>query len=374
MQEAIRKRLKGKLDEVVFIELKKDIPIPGKEAVLKKNIPIPIPVKRLASRVKQNEYENLSVKEMTEGMAALVAIDPEFLHREYYKSLLMGLDENMTRILTGTAIKYAEENRLEDAFVFFETAIILDRSNLDAAYNKAKVSEALSRESSQEDMSKAWDNEAFSLMEKLTIDFKDFNLPYYHLGFHYANRGLYKKAELAWKHFIEVTDDENKIMEVQEMLIKIRDRIIFDEGYNEVLAGAFDTGLEKLLQLEEANPTWWNLLFFIALAYRNLGEIELAIEYFDRVINLKPGQAESLNELGLCHSALGNKSEAARFFKKALNMDPDNAEILCNNAMAQMEIGKIEIAESYLNRSMELDPNDPVTIACMNELNKFKNN
>jgi len=374
MQEAIRKRLRGKLDEVVFIELKKDIHIPGKEAVLRKNIPIPIPVKRLANRVTQNDYDDLSVKEMTEGMVAVVAIDPDFRHREYYKSLLMGLDEGMSRILTAIAIKHAEENRLEDAFVYFETAIILDASNLDAAYNKAKVCEALSRETVDTEMAMAWENEAFALMEKLTVDFADFNLPYYHLGFHYSNSGLYKKAELAWEHFIEGSDDENKIMEVQEMLIKIRDRIIFDEGYNEVLAGAFETGLEKLLKLEDENSSWWNLLFFIALAYRNLGKIETAIEYFERVIRIKPDQAESLNELGLCYSIIGNKSESARYFKKALNMDPENSEILCNNAMAQMEIGNMDLAETYLNSSMELNPNDPVTIACMDELKKFKNN
>ncbi len=374
MQEAIRKRLRGKLDEVVFIELKKDIHIPGKEAVLRKNIPIPIPVKRLANRVTQNDYDDLSVKEMTEGMVAVVAIDPDFRHREYYKSLLMGLDEGMSRILTAIAIKHAEENRLEDAFVYFETAIILDASNLDAAYNKAKVCEALSRETVDTEMAMAWENEAFALMEKLTVDFADFNLPYYHLGFHYSNSGLYKKAELAWEHFIEGSDDENKIMEVQEMLIKIRDRIIFDEGYNEVLAGAFETGLEKLLKLEDENSSWWNLLFFIALAYRNLGKIETAIEYFERVIRIKPDQAESLNELGLCYSIIGNKSESARYFKKALNMDPGNSEILCNNAMAQMEIGNMDLAETYLNSSMELNPNDPVTIACMDELKKFKNN
>ncbi len=374
MEEAIERRLKEKLDEIVFIELKKDITIPGKKTVLRKNVPMPIPVKKLSDRVSKGDYENLSVKEMMEGMVLLVAADPDFEHNPYYKGLMKGIDENMDRVITGSAIDYAENNRLEDAFVFFQTASLLNPSNLDAAYNKAKVCEALSREAQDGELSKAWEKEAFSLLEKLTVDFDDFQMPYYHLGFHYSNSGLYKKAQLAWQHFIENSDDENKIMEVQEMLIKISDRIIFDEGYNQVLAGAFETGLEKLLSIEENNSSWWNLLFFIALAYRNLGKLDEAVEYFEKVIRIKPDQAESLNELGLCHSALGNLSEAARYFKKALNMDRDNPEILCNNAMAQIEMGNIELAETYLNRSSELDPNDPVTLACMNELNKFKNN
>ncbi|PLX35081.1 MAG: hypothetical protein C0604_00510, partial [Clostridiales bacterium] len=368
------RRLEERLEEIVFIELKKDIAIPGKKAVLRKNIPMPIQVKKLSDRVSSGDYENLSVKEMVEGMVVLIAADPAFEHNPYYASLMKGIDENMDRVITGSAIELAENNRLEDAFAFFETATVLNPSNLDAAYNKAKVCEALSRETADRELAKAWEKEAFSLMEKLTVDFEDFSMPYYHLGFHYSNSGLYKKAQLSWEHFIENSDDENKIMEVQEMLIKISDRIIFDEGYNEVLSGAFETGLEKLLSIEEVNPSWWNLLFFIALAYRNLGRMDQAVEYFEKVIRIKPDQAESLNELGLCHSALGNLSEAARYFKKALNMDPENPEILCNNAMAQMEMGNMELAEKYLNRSSELDPNDPVTLACMNELNKFKNN
>ncbi len=374
MEEAVARRLKERLEEIVFIELKKDIAIPGKKAVLRKNIPMPIPVKKLSDRVSSGDYENLSVKEMVEGMVVLVAADPAFEHNPYYTSLMKGIDENMDRVITGSAIELAENNRLEDAFAFFETATVLNPSNLDAAYNKAKVCEALSRETADKELAKAWEKEAFTLMEKLTVDFEEFSMPYYHLGFHYSNSGLYKKAQLSWEHFIENSDDENKIMEVQEMLIKISDRIIFDEGYNEVLAGAFETGLEKLLSIEEVNPSWWNLLFFIALAYRNLGKMDQAVEYFEKVIRIKPDQAESLNELGLCHSALGNLSEAARYFKKALNMDPENSEILCNNAMAQMEMGNMELAEKYLNRSSELEPNDPVTLACMNELNKFKNN
>lgn len=374
MEEAVARRLKERLEEIVFIELKKDIAIPGEKAVLRKNIPMPIPVKKLSDRVSSGDYENLSVKEMVEGMVVLVAADPAFEHNPYYTSLMKGMDENMDRVITGSAIELAENNRLEDAFAFFETATVLNPSNLDAAYNKAKVCEALSRETADRELAKAWEKEAFTLMEKLTVDFEDFSMPYYHLGFHYSNSGLYKKAQLSWEHFIENSDDENKIMEVQEMLIKISDRIIFDEGYNEVLSGAFETGLEKLLSIEEVNPSWWNLLFFIALAYRNLGKMDQAVEYFEKVIRIKPDQAESLNELGLCHSALGNLSEAARYFKKALNMDAENPEILCNNAMAQMEMGNMELAEKYLNRSSELDPNDPVTLACMNELNKFKNN
>src|SRR6056297_37617 len=374
MEEAVARRLKEKLEEIVFIELKKDVAIPDKKALLRKNIPMPITVKKLSDRVSSGDYENLSVKEMVEGMALLVAADPDFEHNPYYKSLMKGIDENMDRVITGSAIELAENNRLEDAFAFFETAMILNPSNLDAAYNKAKVCEALSMETEDSELAEAWEKEAFTLMEKLTVDFEYFSMPYYHLGFHYSNKGLYKKAQLSWEHFIENSDDENKIMEVQEILIKMSDRIIFDEGYNEVLSGSFETGLEKLLSIEDVNPSWWNLLFFIALAYRNLGKIDQAVEYFEKVIRIKPDQAESLNELGLCHSALGNLSEAARYFKKALNMDPDNPEILCNNAMAQMEIGNIELAETYLNRSSELDPNDPVTIACINELNKFKNN
>ncbi|PLX34604.1 MAG: hypothetical protein C0604_01395, partial [Clostridiales bacterium] len=121
MEEAVARRLKERLEEIVFIELKKDIAIPGKKAVLRKNIPMPIPVKKLSDRVSSGDYENLSVKEMVEGMALLVAADPAFEHNPYYTSLMKGIDENMDRVITGSAIELAENNRLEDAFAFFET-------------------------------------------------------------------------------------------------------------------------------------------------------------------------------------------------------------------------------------------------------------
>lgn len=373
MDEKLKKHLKEKLNEIVFIELKKDIPLPGKSVLLKARIPMPIPVKKLADRVTRKDYEELSVMEMVEGMAYVAALDPDFKHLGYYRELLVGMDAHMDRMLAGRGIELAAENAFEEAFIYFEAALSLNRMNLDAAYNQAKTCESLASQTADKDLAQAWEELAFTRFERMTVDFDDFLLPYYHLGFHYANRNLYKKAHMAWEHFMSGSEDENKIMEVQENLLKIAFRVRFDEGTNEILGGAFKSGLEKLLPLETEYADWWNLLFFIGLAYRNLGDMENAVRYFENVVRIKPDQGDALNELGLCHSLMGNAGESARYFKKALNLDPDNPEILCNNAMARLALGDVDLADTYLRRSLELAPEDPVTLACMDELKKFKN-
>lgn len=374
MDERLLTRLRERLTELVFVELKKDIAVPGGDAVLKKGIPLPLPVENLADRVRGRNPEDLSVLEMVEGMARVLVLDPEFKHAAGYRRLLKTLSASMDRILVEKAIDLARRERLEEAFIEFEAALLLFPDNLDAAFNQAKVCEALSREESDRQLAEAWEEEALVRLERLSAGHEAFLPAYYHLGFHYANRNLYKKAEMVWERFLRESDDENKIMEVQGLLLKLRPRILFEEGYSAVLSGRFREGLEILLPLESEQEDWWNLHFFIGLAWRNLGDMEKAIEGFKRVVRIKPGQTDALNELGLCHSVLGDASEAARYFKKALNLDPENPEILCNLAMAQLSLGKVDLAETYLNQSVELAPEDPVTQACLVELKKFKNN
>ena len=51
-------------------------------------------------------------------------------------------------------------------------------------------------------------------------------------------------------------------------------KVEYEEGYTLVFQGKFEEGLEKLLPLEEKYGDWWNLLFMIGLAYKNMNEIK----------------------------------------------------------------------------------------------------
>ncbi len=159
--------------------------------------------------------------------------------------------------------------------------------------------------------------------------------------------------------------------EVQENIGKMDFKVQYEEGYNLVFQGRNEEGLEKLLPLEEDHSDWWNLLFMIGLAYKNMNEIETAKRYFEKILVIKPHQVDTMVELGLCEASTFNMEKAIEHFETAAKIKED-PEILCNLGMAYLNNGDLDDAVYYIERAYELDPQDEITIACLRELDKYR--
>nr|WP_252187763.1 tetratricopeptide repeat protein [Anaeromonas frigoriresistens] len=153
----------------------------------------------------------------------------------------------------------------------------------------------------------------------------------------------------------------------------MEDDVQYEQGYNLILTGKSQEGLEKLLPLTEDNGDWWNLLFIVGLGYRQLGNYNEAIRYFHKVLILKPNQVDALNEIGLCYANLGKFDEAISKFDKAIEMRPKEYQILCNRGMTYLQEGNIDKAETDIEKAFEMNPKDEITIACRKEIDKVKN-
>ena len=81
-----------------------------------------------------------------------------------------------------------------------------------------------------------------------------------------------------WEEAIKHGLDEDIIAEIQENIGKMDYKVQYEEGYSLVFQGKFEEGLDKLLlPLEEQYGDWWNLLFIIGIAYKNMGNDEIFI-------------------------------------------------------------------------------------------------
>ena len=167
--------------------------------------------------------------------------------------------------------------------------------------------------------------------------------------------------------------DEDIIAEIQENIGKMDYKVQYEEGYSLVFQGKFEEGLDKLLPLEEQYGDWWNLLFIIGIAYKNMGEMDRAIHYFDKILIIKPNQVDTLVELALCEASSFNMERAVELLEQAAKIKED-PEILCNLGMSYLNTGNIDDAIYYIERAYELNPEDEITIACMRELDNYRVN
>ena len=210
-------------------------------------------------------------------------------------------------------------------------------------------------------------------LEKIINMDENFALAYYHLGYHYYNQSQYIKAKVIWEEAMKLGLDEDIIAEIQENIGKMDYRVQYEEGYTLVFQGKFEEGLDKLLPLEEEYGDWWNLLFIIGIAYKNMGEMDKAILYFEKILIIKPKQVDTLVELALCEASSFNMDRAVELLEQAAKIKED-PEILCNLGMAYLNTGSIDDAIYYIERAYELNPEDEITISCMRELDNYRVN
>ncbi|MCX8031269.1 MAG: tetratricopeptide repeat protein [Thermodesulfovibrionales bacterium] len=103
-----------------------------------------------------------------------------------------------------------------------------------------------------------------------------------------------------------------------------------------------------------------NLLIDEAIRNQKQKKYDKAIEYYKKVISLKPDHVEALISLGICYFSLSKYKESIDAYQKALLYSGDyKHEILSKIATSYFGIGNYEKAIESYRKALELSPNNP---------------
>lgn len=100
-----------------------------------------------------------------------------------------------------------------------------------------------------------------------------------------------------------------------------------------------------------------------AVAYARSGQAKLAIDDFNRSIQLFPENAATYNNRGNLLLALGLPKEALRDFDRAILLSPSFSAAYANRAACNDKLGQSEEALRDYTRAIELMPQSPVPLA-----------
>lgn len=371
MLKRIEKYLKVYVEELMFIEIGDRITESKKDISFLKDVPIPVSVETIAHKIKEEGFEKVPFDAMVKGMIYTIGVDTGFKYNESYKKFLYLAHPDILNYILYHGVKLAEEEKYVDAIIHFRAALVLEKNNLNAMVNYGKCCSDIHDLSKDLEEKNAFKQEAFNIFESILDSHPDYPGAYYYLGYLSVNQKAYQKAKIYWEKFIKLTEDEDKKEEIMVKLAQIADYVTYEIGYTHIFNSQFTEGLELLLKLEERHKEWWNLLFFIGLAYRNLESIEEAIEYFKRVLTLRPSQTDTMNELGLCYTSILDFKAAEKYFKKAITLKEDH-EVLCNLAVVYMNTGEYDKAREALENAWDLCPDDPIVTQWMKKLDEIE--
>ena len=382
MKFKIDKYLLKKTEELAFITVKKEgeFHLDGYE-IPKEGLNVPIKNEVLVKGIKEKTAQDgLNSISIADAMIYIIGIDPEFRYNDEYKKFLTALEKKVNfnvRSYAGyMSRKYFELGETTDSLIYIKALVTLYPDDIEGLYNYAIVCQEVATSYQKDGDAKGMNAfllEAGEKLEKIINMDENFALAYYHLGYHYYNQSQYIKAKVIWEEAIKHGLDEDIIAEIQENIGKMDYKVQYEEGYSLVFQGKFEEGLDKLLPLEEQYGDWWNLLFIIGIAYKNMGEMDRAIHYFDKILIIKPNQVDTLVELALCEASSFNMERAVELLEQAAKIKED-PEILCNLGMAYLNTGNIDDAIYYIERAYELNPEDEISLACMRELDNYRVN
>lgn len=380
MNFKIEKYLLKKAEELAFITIKHDgeFRLEGYE-IPKNGLDVPIKNEVLVKGIKEKvAQERLNSMSIADAMIYIIGIDSKFKYNDEYKKFLEALEKKVnfdTRAYMGyMSRKLFDIGEYTDALIYLKALITLYPNDLDGMYHYAIVCQEVAKQYQKDSDNEAMNKfllEALNKLEGVIQIDENFSLAYYHLGYHYYNQGQYVKSKVIWEEALKLGLDADLVAEIQENIGKMDFKVQYEEGYSLVFQGRCEEGLEKLLPLEQDHSDWWNLLFMIGLAYKNMNEIEQAKKYFEKILIIKPHQVDAIVELALCEAAAYNMEKAIELFETAAKIKED-PEILCNLGMAYLNNGELDDAIYYIERAYELDPQDEITIACLRELDKYR--
>ncbi|SCI00005.1 MULTISPECIES: tetratricopeptide repeat protein [unclassified Romboutsia] len=380
MKFRIEKYLLKKADELAFITIKNDGDFKLQGYTLPSGgLDVPIKNEVLVKGIKENTaQEGINSMSIADAMIYIMGIDSNFKYNDEYRKFLKALEQNINLDLKAymgyMSRKYFEIGESTDSLIYLKALITMFPEDLEGMYHYAIVCQELAQQYQKDSDNDGMNNfllEALDKLEKVIDLDESFALAYYHLGYHYYNQGQYIKAKVIWEEALKLGLEDDLIAEVQENIGKMDFKVQYEEGYSLVFQGRNEEALEKLLPLEAEHSDWWNLLFMIGLAYKNMNEIEDAKSYFERILILKPHQVDTMVELGLCEAASYNLEKAIEHFSTAAKIKED-PEVLCNLGMAYLNNGELDEAIYYIERAYELDPQDEITVACLRELDNYR--
>lgn len=360
-----------KRNDISFITLKKGAAVSYKDKtyITGKELPVPVRVEKLLEDIsKQDEIDGIRLNNIIDGIIYILGTDKNFVYIQDYKEMFEVLDFGFAAYII-----YSINNDInaEDSVVYGRALINYEENEKTCfIYASCLEKAGMENHSKGNDKSSYFLEEANLYFEKC-LDYDDrFSLAYYKLGYYYKRKQQYVKAELTWQKHQELDDDDLRIEEIRNELLLLKPYVDYEKGYNLILKERPEEGLELLLPLVKDFGGWWNLLFFIGLAYRALGDYAIAETYFENVLKIDNVQKDALNELGLCKICRGKYVEAAELFSKLLALDPGKSEVFCNRAAAYLYNNQIDRAKEDIQTALKISPNDSVALSIKEELDR----
>ena len=154
-------------------------------------------------------------------------------------------------------------------------------------------------------------------------------------------------------------DDKASALEDLEKVFYLKPHItqIWDLMINlTVKNNNYAKAVSLLLEMIEFDPTHEKNYLLVTLYNQEIDDTTLAIENFEKILELRPNDAIIHMNLGLAFRRQNQSSKATKHFKKAILLKPDFAEAYNNMGITLSDQGKLQDAIEAYEKAISVKP------------------
>ena len=340
-------------ERLFYLDMKKPIEIGDKKY---ENLSLPIVREDFMQEIESGSFEEeISFQYFIKGMIFNISIDPDFMYCKTYKELLSYLIPNLDQYLFTQGLKELEYSK--DAIHYFRTNYILGtRMTLNSYYYVISLESLDEDEGGNTIETRRW------LLDDILEEDDKFGLAYYRMGLYDLREEDFENAFKSFTKAKEYLQKETKLPKTYVEKIEAEIDVKLEELNSDALLKKaveyLDQGklYESLSILKNLNQRMDSSIikYYLGYNYRNLQELNLAIEYYEEALDMNFKGVELYQDLSYCYFAIGEIQKAFRVLEGGLEEYKDEERLLYNRAALYANLGEytkaledIEILISY---------------------------
>jgi Tfp pilus assembly protein PilF/predicted RNA-binding Zn-ribbon protein involved in translation (DUF1610 family) len=120
------------------------------------------------------------------------------------------------------------------------------------------------------------------------------------------------------------------------------------------------SNLDMITDLENkvnANPDDKASTIQLANLLQDSGLYEKAIGYYKKYLEMEPGDANALVDMGICHYNLGDYQIAITEMENAIKFQPKHQLAHLNLGIVNLTAGNLDVSKEWFRKALEIDPN-----------------
>ena len=152
-------------------------------------------------------------------------------------------------------------------------------------------------------------------------------------------------------------DEYGKKIELLEAFgMPLKPEDYFNHGLDLYYKGKYELALEAFNKAIELKPNYANAWHNKGVTLGTLGRNDDALQAYNKAIELKPDFANAWDNKGVTLGTLGRNDDALQAHNKAIELKPDFAYAWDNKGVALSKLGRNDEALQANNRAIELKP------------------